>query len=659
MENKLWTRQANINLLLALSKLLLSVWIMTLTCFVTAQNTPLRYIAYPADSLQNITPNRFFQSTLGLKAPNSFVVRDSITVSQNSLLLYFRQLYDGLEVINSRLYLTYRNGLLQRYTGFYLPIASDFNTRAQLSEKDAEQIYRLRHALPDTAKIDMRTARVIMENPDTAAWSGGNRALLCYRIVAAGGFYGPALYINAHTGAILLEQNSYSAGNFNTRYYGAQSAPNFYYSSPYGGACYYNQKYTLQTPANFPRFVVHDAGSYDIYAAPNSAYDGECSPFYDSDNSWTAAEHSRNYAQDAYWGVYNTISYFMSKYNWSGFDGTGHSAKNGSSNFYVIVDVNSFGQLQYMRDNAVWYRDLANGSSSSEGSKGVSDSYYYILVGQTQHFQPFTSIDIMAHEYAHGVDDYTSELGIYTGPNPEIYALAEGLSDIWGAVVEHEYAPSASGQDEWTVGEKPMNGGYLRNMAFPEDPNAQMKMVREYRDSTWNRYFNAANSSNDYNKYALSGVLSYWFYLLVNGDGCTVNGIGWEKAAKIVFNTQRYGRGINNYTYGNFEGFQGFAWATVSIVRDLLGMDVVLALPADPSFTPSDLEELISAWEAVNINVGNSSNGESGSEINGNVVWDHSKLITSTVTVNPGATLTITGIIHFKEEAALVIKPGG
>ncbi|MDR1112542.1 MAG: hypothetical protein LBL18_02120 [Bacteroidales bacterium] len=72
MENKLWTRQANINLLLTLSKLLLSVWIMTLTCFVAAQNAPLRYVAYPADSLQNITPDQFFQNTLGLKAPNSF-----------------------------------------------------------------------------------------------------------------------------------------------------------------------------------------------------------------------------------------------------------------------------------------------------------------------------------------------------------------------------------------------------------------------------------------------------------------------------------------------------------------------------------------------------------------------------------------------------------
>jgi hypothetical protein len=46
---------------------------MTLTCFVTAQNAPLRYIAYPADSLQNITPDKFFQNTLALKAPNSFI----------------------------------------------------------------------------------------------------------------------------------------------------------------------------------------------------------------------------------------------------------------------------------------------------------------------------------------------------------------------------------------------------------------------------------------------------------------------------------------------------------------------------------------------------------------------------------------------------------
>jgi hypothetical protein len=66
------TNQQNVNLLFSSSKLLLSVWLAILTCFVTAQNSPLRYIAYPADSLQNITPDRFFQSTLALKAPNRF-----------------------------------------------------------------------------------------------------------------------------------------------------------------------------------------------------------------------------------------------------------------------------------------------------------------------------------------------------------------------------------------------------------------------------------------------------------------------------------------------------------------------------------------------------------------------------------------------------------
>ncbi|MDR1112953.1 MAG: hypothetical protein LBL18_04255, partial [Bacteroidales bacterium] len=174
-------------------KLSLLLCLIGLVNLLTAQNISpqfhangiaLRYIAYPADSLQNITPDKFFQNTLGLKAPNSFVTRDSITVNNGGLLLSFRQLYDGLEVVNSRLYLTYRNGLLQRYTGFYLPIASDFNTRAQLSEKEAGQIYRRQYTLSDTAKIDMRIARVIMENPDTTAWSSGSMALLCYRIVA-------------------------------------------------------------------------------------------------------------------------------------------------------------------------------------------------------------------------------------------------------------------------------------------------------------------------------------------------------------------------------------------------------------------------------------------------------------------------------------------
>jgi hypothetical protein len=50
------------------------------------------------------------------------------------------------------------------------------------------------------------------------------------------------------------------------------------------------------------------------------------------------------------------------------------------------------------------------------------------VIGKSWRYLPFVSIDIMAHEYAHGIDDYTLGLGAMTTSNPEIHALAERLN---------------------------------------------------------------------------------------------------------------------------------------------------------------------------------------------------------------------------------------
>jgi hypothetical protein len=249
-----------------------------------------------------------------------------------------------------------------------------------------------------------------------------------------------------------------------------------------------------------------------------------------------------------------------------------------------------------------------------------------------------------------------------TTSNPEIHALAEGLSDIWGAVVEHEYAPSGSEADNWTIGELPMRNGYggkhyLRNMAFPEDPDAKTQMVREYNnndDSPWQTLIASATPSNDYNKYALSGVLSYWFYLLVNGDGCTVDGIGWEKAAKIVFYTQRYANSMSEVT-----GYESFAQATWDVTRALLGEQLLPYDATDTAFTPADLEEVEKAWITVKVFNEEVLPNTMQGDITQNTVWSTKKLIPNTVTIHPGATLTITGTVHFTAEAGLIISPGG
>jgi len=117
------------------------------------------------------------------------------------------------------------------------------------------------------------------------------------------------------------------------------------------------------------------------------------------------------------------------------------------------------------------------------------------------------SIDVVAHEYAHGLEHLNSNLG-YTYPQEK--AICEGLSDIWGAILEYNIDPS---KVHWRIGEEIMNNGKacLRDIQYPKASYAHRPMADCYGSSTYN--------SGDYE--VKSGVLSHWFYLLSEGGSGT------------------------------------------------------------------------------------------------------------------------------------------
>ena len=78
--------------------------------------------------------------------------------------------------------------------------------------------------------------------------------------------------------------------------------------------------------------------------------------------------------------------------------------------------------------------------------------------------------DVVAHEWTHGVTDFTSQL-IY---RDEPGALNEAFSDIMGAAIEFYYQPAGSGRDraDWLIAEEVYLAfpGYLRSLS---DPNSK------------------------------------------------------------------------------------------------------------------------------------------------------------------------------------------
>ncbi len=138
------------------------------------------------------------------------------------------------------------------------------------------------------------------------------------------------------------------------------------------------------------------------------------------------------------------------------------------------------------------------------------------------------SLDVVAHEFGHGVDDRTPG-GISGGGTQEF------VGDTFGAATEY-FANNPADAPDFTVGEEInlVGQGPIRNMYDPSavgDPNC-------YSSSIPNTEVHAA-----------AGPGNHWFYLLAMGsnpgggnpasptcNGSSVTGIGIQKAQQIMYN---------------------------------------------------------------------------------------------------------------------------
>lgn len=163
--------------------------------------------------------------------------------------------------------------------------------------------------------------------------------------------------------------------------------------------------------------------------------------------------------------------------------------------------------------NAAYYFDELNQES-------------VIYVGENTPGKFLNSLDIMGHEYAHGVTQFTA--GLNYEYFTEASALNESYSDIFGALVEYEASvlhPSNVTFD-WVAGGDVQTGGFR---------NASSPIIDSYLASGW-----GSMGAHD-----RSEVHSYWFYLLSDGGSGTnsapssytynVNGLGKTTAGEIAW----------------------------------------------------------------------------------------------------------------------------
>jgi Zn-dependent metalloprotease len=248
---------------------------------------------------------------------------------------------------------------------------------------------------------------------------------------------------------------------------------------------------------------------------------GTAIEFTDADNNWIGYNNA-NYddaALDAHWGAGKVYDYWKLVHN-----------RNSYNNANAII--NSYVHFDNLYNNAFWdgiRMTYGDGSNAAGG------------------FTALTCLDVCAHEIGHAVCTNTSNLAY----NRESGAMNEGFSDIWGAAVEKYADPletDAVAKSYFLIGEEiTVGGGALRSMSNPKqygDPDTYGGV--NWKDVTTTGCPTPAQGNDYCGVHSNSGLLNYWFYLLVTGKtgvndigtSYSVPGIGWAKAEKIAFATE-------------------------------------------------------------------------------------------------------------------------
>ncbi len=288
--------------------------------------------------------------------------------------------------------------------------------------------------------------------------------------------------------------------------------------------------------ADGPRRSIHDAmRGTDL---PGTAVRGEGDP-----------DTGDRAVTEAYDGLGSTWQLWSAAYGRNSLDGKG----------LPLIATVHFGQ-DY--DNAFW-----------DGTQMVFGD------GDGVVFLPFTrSLDVIGHELAHGVTQYTSGLNY----QDQSGALNESISDVFGVLVKQRLLGQGADEADWLIGADLLGpdvaGVAIRSMAAPgtayDDPrlgaDPQPGHMRDYVDTT----------DDNGGVHINSGIPNKAFHVFAT----TLGGPAWEVAGQVWFDT------ITGDIRADCD-FPTFAGLTVAAATARHGddSDVVSAVRA--------------AWEAVGVSL--------------------------------------------------------
>ncbi len=156
--------------------------------------------------------------------------------------------------------------------------------------------------------------------------------------------------------------------------------------------------------------------------------------------------------------------------------------------------------------------------------------------GDGELFGSFTSsIDIMGHELAHGLTQYTAAL-VYLGQSG---ALNESISDVFGSLVKQRHLGHDAAAADWLIGAglftAAVNGVALRSMKEPGTAYDDPVLGKDPQPADMDGYVQLPNDRAHDNGgvHINSGIPNRAFYLVASALG----GPAWPVAGQIWFDT--------------------------------------------------------------------------------------------------------------------------
>jgi bacillolysin len=395
----------------------------------------------------------------------------------------------------------------------------DVPKRPKTTAQEAQQI-ALGHAGTDATLVAGRAAELMVVPARVVHQEkSGQRFFLCWRVdVDQSTPKQPSnwvYFIDTEQGKVLFRYDSLIAGTA-TGYYSTGTQ----FNSKKSGSVYVTDDETTSsswTTAQKPHVHTYDAAG---------AASGTTTTFRtDTDDIWgeehlPPRESDERFVVDAHRFVGYALAYYYNTHGLNSWDGAG-------------ADIQAVCHYGTKTNNAYW-----------------SSFYQKILIGDGdgQKYDSFASIDVLGHEFTHGVNNGFNVVQVYDG---ETGALNEAIADCFSSFIALDYP--AEDSQPWCNGERICLSVHPRNLADPSRDAQGTVRYDATNDTTklnsvlagyYPDYYSLRyQGTSDYNGvHCNCPIIGHAVYLMVHGgthrfSGINVPAIGIAPVEQMLFYT--------------------------------------------------------------------------------------------------------------------------